>query len=108
MTKEKFLDYFQTLVYAILAEICISVGAVAYLSCENAVVGSIFFTVGLFTIFNFGFNLYTGKLCYVFNNNWRYSLKLLAIIIGNFVGGTTVELVKKLFKPKNQQLKMDV
>ena len=98
MTKEKFLDYFQTLVYAILAGICISVGAVAYLSCENAVVGSIFFAVGLFTIFNFGFNLYTG----------RAFLVLLIVALGNFVGGTAVELVKKLFKPKNQQLKMDV
>lgn len=86
MTKEKFIDVLQTLVYAVFAGICISIGGAVYLSCENVIVGSIFFVVGLFTIFNFKFNLYTGKLCYVFNNNWKYSLKLVLIIIGNFIG----------------------
>lgn len=86
MTKEKIIEIVKTFVYAVLAGICISVGGAVYLACENIIVGAIFFAVGLFTIFNFNLNLYTGKLCYVFNNNWRYSLKLVLILVGNFIG----------------------
>ena len=70
--KEKVVDYIKVFVYAILAGVCISMGGIAYLSCENVVVGALFFCVGLFIILNFNFNLFTGKVCYVFNNDWRY------------------------------------
>lgn len=45
---------------------CIGLGGVAYLSLENRLAGALFFTVGLFTICTFGFHLFTGKVCYVF------------------------------------------
>lgn len=86
MAKDKFFDILKTFVFAILAGVSISIGAVAYLSCEKAVVGALFFCVGLFVILVFNFNLYTGKLCYVFSNDWFYSLKLFVIFVGNFVG----------------------
>lgn len=86
MTKEKFIDVLQTFVFAILAGICISVGGAVNLASDSVVIGAVFFCVGLFIIFNFNFNLYTGKLCYTFNNNWKYSLKLVLVFVGNFVG----------------------
>lgn len=86
MAKEKFIDILQTFIYAILAGICVSIGGAVSLASENIAVGAVFFCVGLFIIFNFNFNLYTGKLCYVFSNNWKYSLKLVLILVGNFVG----------------------
>lgn len=96
MVKNKFYDILQTFIFAILAGVSISIGAVAYLSCENVVVGAIFFCVGLFMVLVFNFNLYTGKLCYVFNNERFYSLKLLIIFVGNFVGTNLVGFLLSL------------
>lgn len=39
--KEKVVDYIKVFVYAILAGVCISMGGIAYLSCENVVVGAL-------------------------------------------------------------------
>lgn len=94
--KEKVVDYIKVFVYAILAGVCISMGGIAYLSCENVVVGALFFCVGLFIILNFNFNLFTGKVCYVFNNDWRYSIKVVIILLGNFVGANLLALCLKL------------
>lgn len=69
-----------------LAGICISIGAIAYLSCDVKYIGALFFTVGLFIILVFNFNLFTGKLCYVFENKFTYFLRLFVIWIGNFIG----------------------
>lgn len=95
-TKEKVVDYIKVFVYAVLAGMCISVGGVAFLACENVVVGALFFCVGLFVILNFKFNLFTGKVCYVFNNDWRYSIKVLITLVGNFVGTNLVALCLRL------------
>lgn len=86
MTREKWIEYLKDFVLAILAGVCISIGAVAFLSCKNNVVGAIFFSVGLFTILTFGFNLFTGKVCYIFNNKPSYLIKVAIIFLGNFVG----------------------
>ena len=53
-------------VSSVLGGACIGLGGVAYLSLENRLAGELFFTVGLFTICTFGFHLFTGKVCYVF------------------------------------------
>ena len=53
-------------VSSVLGGVCIGLGGVAYLSLENRLAGALFFTVGLFTICTFGFHLFTGKVCYVF------------------------------------------
>lgn len=76
----------KTFVYGILAGICISIGGAVFLSLDNKVLGSLFFTCGLFTICTFGFNLYTGKICYVFERDKDYAIDLLFIWLGNLVG----------------------
>ena len=45
-----------------------------------------FFVVGLFTICTFGFNLYTGKVCYVWENDKNYGINTIVIWLGNLVG----------------------
>ncbi len=95
-TKEKIVDYLKVFVYAILAGVAISLGGVAYLSSQNAVVGALFFCVGLFVILNFNFNLFTGKICYVFNNDWRYLIKVVITLFGNFCGTNLVALSLRL------------
>lgn len=71
---------------AVLAGICISLGGIAFLSIENKIIGALFFTLGLFTIVTMKFNLFTGKVAFVFDNKPSYILDVLIIWVGNFVG----------------------
>lgn len=72
--------------YAAMAGMCIALGGAVFLSLENKVLGAMFFTVGLFTICTFGFNLYTGKVCYVFENDRKYIGDVVIIWLGNLAG----------------------
>lgn len=71
---------------AVLAGICIALGGIAFLSIENKIVGALFFTLGLFTIVTMKFNLFTGKVAYVFDNKPSYILDVFIIWGGNFIG----------------------
>lgn len=82
-----------TFVYAVLAGAAIAIGGVAFLSCEDRVVGAIFFCVGLFTVCTFGLNLFTGKVCYVFQRDRVYALNLPVIWLGNLAGTVIVGLL---------------
>lgn len=74
------------LLYAVLAGVFISIGGCVFLSCENKVVGALLFTIGLFVIVTNGFNLFTGKVCYVFDNPVSYIFTCALIWLGNLVG----------------------
>lgn len=76
----------KTFAYAFLAGISISIGGTVFLSVENHVVGAMFFAIGLFVICTFRFNLFTGRVAYVFENNISYALELIPIWIGNLLG----------------------
>ncbi len=73
-------------IYAVLAGAAISVGGAVYLSLDNKIVGALLFTVGLFAVCVNGFNLYTGKVAYVFDNKPKYLLFLLNCWVGNLLG----------------------
>ena len=79
----------------VLAGICIAVGGTVFLSLENKVLGALFFTVGLFAVCTFGFNLYTGKVCYVFDRDRGYALQLPLIWLGNFAGAFLTAMAEK-------------
>ncbi len=70
----------------VLAGVCIALGGTAFLSLESKVAGALFFTVGLFVICLFKLHLFTGKVCYVFENSADYALDLPFIWLGNLVG----------------------
>ena len=71
---------------SILGGMCIGIGGVVFLSCDSKVAGAVFFCLGLFTICTFGFNLYTGKVGYVFDNPLSYTWFVLSVWLGNLVG----------------------
>ena len=71
---------------ALSAGICIALGGIVFLSLDNKVIGALCFTVGLFTICSFGLNLFTGKVCYVFDNDKTYAANLIVIWLGNLAG----------------------
>lgn len=72
--------------YSVLGGASIGIGGVVFLSCENKVVGALFFCLGLFTICTFGFNLFTGKVGYVFEQPLSYTWFVLSVWVGNLVG----------------------
>lgn len=76
----------KTFVYAVLAGLSISIGGAVFLASDSKVVGAVFFTVGLFAVCTFGFNLFTGKVCYVFERDASYAIDLPIIWLGNLCG----------------------
>lgn len=80
------MKYAKTFIGAVLAGISIGLGGLVFLAVDNRVLGAALFTVGLFTVCTFGLNLFTGKVCYVFQNNRTYVLNLPIIWLGNLVG----------------------
>ncbi len=81
---------------AILAGASIGFGGVAFLSLDSRVLGALFFTVGLFCVCTFGLHLFTGKVCYVFENDRRYALAIPIIWLGNLAGTGAVALMVHL------------
>ncbi len=80
-----------TFIFAILAGLCISLGCMVYLAVLDMftgakIAGAVLFTIGLFMICTRGYNLFTGKVCYVFDNDLFYALSLPVIWIGNLTG----------------------
>ncbi len=70
----------------LMAGICIGLGGLVNLMVDNKSLGAVLFTIGLFTICSFGFDLYTGRVCYVFDNDKAYALRLPLIWLGNLAG----------------------
>lgn len=66
---------------AIAAGVFIGMGCIAYLSCENKVVGAFLFGIGLCAVCVFGSKLFTGVLCVSEDPK-----ELLLVCIGNVIG----------------------
>ena len=86
--------------YAVLAGFCIGLGGTVFLRLKDAfpggnVVGALLFTIGLFTICTRGYNLFTGKACYLFDNKPDYILTLVIIWAGNLLGCLILALMER-------------
>ena len=90
------MKYLKIFAGALLAGMMIAIGGAVFLALDNKVLGALFFTVGLFTICTCGFNLYTGKICYVFDHDKSYALSLPVIWLGNLAGAVLVALLLSL------------
>ena len=79
---------FGVFIKAVMAGFCIGVGGNVFLALlpTNKPLGAVLFAVGLFTICTHGFNLFTGKACYILDNKPSYLGTLVVIWIGNLVG----------------------
>ena len=84
--KKKIKKYVDSLLKGIYAGFMIGIGAIAFLSLENKVLGSFFFSIGLLTICMYAMNLYTGKVGYILINKIEYIYELLLGLLGNFMG----------------------
>ncbi|MBE6601513.1 MAG: formate/nitrite transporter family protein [Ruminococcaceae bacterium] len=89
-----------TFLLAVGAGLCIGVGGSVSLLQSNTLVGAIFFTVGLFTILIFGFNLYTGMVGYLgdrlLEKKPSYLGTVACVWLGNFAGTAIVASVLRL------------
>lgn len=73
---------------------CIGIGGTAFLCIENPLIGAMVFSVGIFSIYFYGLDLYTGKVGYLVSRPPRYLLdEVLASWLGNFAGAVTVSLL---------------
>lgn len=86
------MKFAKTFLGAVLAGFCIGLGGVVFLGVENKVIGAALFTVGLFSVCIFELNLFTGKICYVFDNDLKYAAMLPVMWIGNLVGASFIAL----------------
>jgi formate/nitrite transporter FocA (FNT family) len=90
--------YLKCFLRAIMAGMSIGLGGCVLLGTmaidpELKWVGAILFSVGLFAVFTFGFDLYTGKVGYMFDDKpWTYGIDLLIMLVGNFVGALFIAL----------------
>ncbi len=82
-----------TIFKAILGGMAISFGGIVFLNSPDKVIGAILFSVGLFTVLTYGLNLYTGKVCYVFNRDREYLKLVVLTVLGNFIGCLIMGLV---------------
>lgn len=77
--------YFKILLKSILAGIMIAIGGTINLTI-GGLSGSILFAIGLFMIVVNGYNLYTGKIGYLFDNGKKYIIELIITLVGNLIG----------------------
>ncbi|MBP3700197.1 MAG: formate/nitrite transporter family protein [Oscillospiraceae bacterium] len=89
----------RSLSLAIAAGIFISIGGAVFLSCENSVVGAVFFSVALLSICFMGLYLFTGKVGFLAVSHTgreiaEVVLTLLGNLIGTFLGGILVSEAK--------------
>ena len=82
-----------TYIKSIMAGVCISLGCIIYLSIinTNKIVGAALFSIGLYSVIIFGFNLYTGKVCS--KDSYKIPLYLPSVWIFNLVGCIIMSLL---------------
>ncbi len=76
----------KTFIRAVMGGVAISVGGMIYIRAENHVVGALLFSIGLFTIYTFGLDLFTGKVCLILNKPVKFLGTVLLVYLGNAVG----------------------
>lgn len=90
----------KNVINSFLAGIAISIGGFAFLSSDNKIIGAFLFSIGLFLICTMGYNLFTGKVCYIFTNK-EMDLPFIGIVLlMNFVGTFLMGQLTRLIKPE--------
>ncbi len=71
---------------AVLSGFIITVAVICYFSVEDKIIGAFLFNIALATILIFELNLYTGKIAYIVENDFKYIKRVLIILLGNIIG----------------------
>ena len=85
----------KTFLLGVMAGAAIALGGLLFTVVSNIgykVIASFAFSIGLLLVCMFGFNLFTGKVGFFIEaeNKKEYSLNLLIMYLGNFVGALTI------------------
>lgn len=75
----------KSLIDGISAGLLILIGCTVYLSVENKIIGSLLFSIALFTICYKGYSLFTGKVGYLFNSKITWG-EVSSTLLGNIIG----------------------
>lgn len=76
----------QGLLSAIAAGFCIGLGGAVFLLQSEKLVGALLFCVGLYTICEMQFHLFTGRVCYALEQPLWSWFRFPLIWIGNWLG----------------------
>ncbi len=94
------MKHIKTITSGLLAGILIGIGGFvfAFVMSKATVIGenvlaAFLFSIGLLLICSFGFNLYTGKIGYLFDNKLSYVVDLGEMFFGNFLGAALMGLL---------------
>lgn len=67
----------------------------------GSILGALLFPIGLTLVCFFGFDLFTGKIGFLFDSSKKYVPFLLTIYLGNFIGAFAVGLLIYIFAGSN-------
>ena len=94
------MNFKKIFISSILAGFCIGLGGMLFLAMDDKVIGASLFSTGLFVICTNGYHLFTGKVCYAFQNDTSYAATLPVIWIGNLIGTGGVAAIVRLSRAK--------
>lgn len=103
----KKMKHAKTIISGFLAGVLISLGGLinVFILSNNPsasvlvkTVGAFMFSLGLLFICSFSFNLYTGKIGYVFEHKAHYIIELCESLIGNILGCIVIGLITKALR----------
>lgn len=84
--KLKINKWLSFIIDGILSGFTLGVGGMVSFSSDNRYVGAFLFSLGLFTIVQFRYGLFTGKVGYIVNREPAYILEVLVTLIANGIG----------------------
>lgn len=91
----------KSLLSGISAGLLISLGGAVFLSCDDKVVGAIFFSLALLCICMKKYVLYTGRIGYLFRDKSKdYFITLVFGLIGNVIGTAVTGIAVRVALPK--------
>lgn len=84
--KLKINKWLSFIIDGILSGFTLGVGGMVSFSSDNRYIGAFLFSLGLFTIVQFRYGLFTGKVGYIVNREPAYILEVLVTLISNGLG----------------------
>lgn len=84
--KKKVNSILSFIIDGILSGFTLGVGGMVSLSNDNKYIGAFLFALGLFTIVQFRYGLFTGKVGYIPNREPKYIIEVIFTLISNAAG----------------------
>lgn len=93
---------------SLMAGLSISIGGYAFLMTDNRRLGALLFSIGLFLVCSMGYNLFTGKICYL-HTGYQYTVGFMVMVLcGNFISTFIMGKITRLLNPKLIEVANDI